>query len=85
MALCSSIVGAMKSRKRGEPTSSAGFGGIRPAGSTHNPDTVDFRTDSLAFAFPTSRTTGSDIAMTIASDLGFGNLGNRGTVSCSSA
>ena len=46
---------ARKSRKRCEPSSSAGFGGIRPAGITHRPATLVLRMASLALAFPTSR------------------------------
>jgi hypothetical protein len=44
-----------KSRKRCEPSSSAGFGGLWPAASTHSPGTAVLCTLSLAFALPTIR------------------------------
>src|SRR5690606_8342320 len=40
---------------RDEPMSSAGLGGMRPAGNTQRPDTDVLRTVSLALERPTSR------------------------------
>ncbi len=45
----------MKSLKRFEPSSSAGFGGMRPAVSSHKPGTLLLRMAALGAAWPTIR------------------------------
>src|SRR5207237_7105176 len=45
---------AINSAKRGEPSSSGGFGGTRPAGRTHSLGTVVFFTASFALALAVS-------------------------------